>query len=130
MPRPRLAGGGFDRLERLCPAQTPRGIELTDFLKSEAVRVLPERAPPGTPVTLFGSEWCKACELAKMYMDRRHIPYVEEDPDDGGPGERHYRETLAAADLPEKTPIPVVNARGVVMVGFFPCALDAVWAAP
>jgi glutaredoxin len=85
--------------------------------------------PPGTPVVVYGAQWCPACEATTEYLSRRGIPFVKRDieHDDGAVAE--MRSTLASAGFGESDAVPVVDVRGTVTIGFFPCVVEAAWAA-
>ena len=78
---------------------------------------------------IYGAQWCAACEATADYLARRHIPYVEKDieHDDGAGAE--MRATLDGAGLGEVDSVPVIDVRGTITVGFFPCVVEAAWAA-
>jgi glutaredoxin len=89
----------------------------------------PNAKPPGTPVVIYGAQWCAACGAAADYLDRRGIPYVDKDIDHDDGAVVEMRATLAAAGFRDVDAVPVIDVRGTVTVGFFPCVVEAAWAA-
>jgi hypothetical protein len=63
-------------------------------------------------------------------MTRLWIPFVERDIDDP-PGRAAAVAALAASRLPtDLHTLPVVDVRGTVFLGFYPCLLEQAWATP
>jgi glutaredoxin len=83
----------------------------------------------GTPVVVYGTSWCKACEATTEYLARRQIPFVEKDVENDEDAAAEMRATLKTAGLRQANAFPVIDVRGTVTVGFFPCVLEAAWAA-
>jgi glutaredoxin len=115
----------IDEIQRYCeahPYDASRG-------PSRPVVYRPNAKPPGTPVVIYGAQWCPACGAAADYLERRGIPYVDKDVehDDGAGAE--MRATLATAGFGESDTVPVIDVRGTVTIGFFPCVVEAAWAA-
>jgi glutaredoxin len=96
---------------------------------SRSIAFRPNAKPAGTPVVIYGAQWCPACGATTDYLTRRQIPYVEEDIEHADGADVAMRATLAAAGLEESDTVPVIDARGTITVGFFPCVLEAAWAA-
>jgi glutaredoxin len=76
---------------------------------------------------IYGADWCEACAVAKEYMSRRSIPFVEHDVETDEGAKSQKDATLTAAGLPLSNNLPVIDVRGTVTTGFMPCVLDAAW---
>ena len=102
-----------------------------ELRRSSTVAFLPERQPPGTPVTICGAPWCDACHIAADYMKQYGIPYVELDIEQDEVAKAKCESVLDRAGFGKKIKaLPVLDVRGTILVGFSPCALEAAWAAP
>jgi glutaredoxin len=123
---PAMTPAQIDHIQRTCSEHLDR-VRQT---RSDDVRFAEHRAPPGTPVVVYGTSWCHACGATAAYLERRRIPFVEKDieDDDGAAAERVA--TLKDAGLPPSSAIPVINVRGTVTEGFYPCVVEAAWADP
>lgn len=86
------------------------------------------RTPRGTPVVVYGASWCVACEDAVNYLKLEGIPFVERDIETDA-GEAASKRALGAAGLAATHSLPVIDVRGTVTIGFWPCVIDAAWAA-
>jgi glutaredoxin len=89
---------------------------------------LPREAKPATePVVIYGASWCPACGTAKAYMARRGIPFVYRDVDDDASAATARDATLTTAGLRPTQTLPVIDVRGTVTIGFYPCVVEKVW---
>ena len=96
---------------------------------SKSIAFRASAKPAGTPVVIYGAQWCAACEATADYLARRHIPYVEKDIEHDDGADAEMRATLAAVGFEGSETVPVVDVRGTITVGFFPCVVEAAWAA-
>jgi glutaredoxin len=90
---------------------------------SSRVSIPQELKPAGEPVIVYGASWCEACTMAEAYLARRHIAYEVRDVE-SNEGAAARDRALARAGLAPTTAVPVIDARGVVTVGFFPCLVE------
>jgi glutaredoxin len=125
---PKPTAALLDELHQRCEVIAAKGP--LDIRRSKDVGVLPERTPSGTPVTIYGASWCGACEWAEAYFTRRGIPYASKNVDEDAAARRTMEETVARAGLERVHTLPVIDVRGTVTLGFFPCVVEQVWAAP
>jgi glutaredoxin len=116
----------MDHIQQTCSAHLDR-IREAHF---DDVRFAEHRAAPGTPVVVYGTAWCPACGKTAAYLEHRRIPFVEKDIEDDDRAAAERIATLKNAGLPPSTAIPVVNVRGTVTEGFYPCVVEAAWADP
>jgi glutaredoxin len=96
---------------------------------SKSIAFRASAKPAGTPVVIYGAQWCAACEATADYLARRHIPYVEKDIEHDDGADAEMRATLAAVGFEGSDTVPVIDVRGTITVGFFPCVVEAAWAA-
>jgi glutaredoxin len=115
----------IDQIQRWCGAHPFDPSKLPS--KSIAFRASAE--PAGTPVVIYGAQWCPACEATADYLARRQIPYVEKDVEHDNGADAQRRATLDAAGFGQSDTVPVIDVRGTITVGFFPCVVEAAWAA-
>lgn len=115
----------IDQIQRWC------GVHPFDPSKpsSKSIAFRAGAKPAGTPVVIYGTQWCPACEATTDYLARRHIPYVEKDIEHDDGADEEMRATLAAGGFEESGTVPVIDVRGTITVGFFPCVVEAAWAA-
>ncbi len=64
---------------------------------------------------------------AQAYLARRGIPYVERDVEEDRSAAASRDATPRAAGLRQTRTLPVVDVRGTVTIGFFPCVVEKVW---
>jgi glutaredoxin len=115
----------MDAIHRDCASRIRNGYEITR--RPNHIGRIPPRKPAGTPVVIYGAEWCEACDIARAYMERRGIPYVEHDIEEDSSAKASMDSTLAAAGLPPNASLPVIDVRGTIMTAFMPCVVDAAW---
>ncbi len=110
-------------------AQCRTGIEKGTIAprQSADVGIPAQPKPPGTPVEIYGASWCSACATAKAYLTRRGIPYVDHDVEDDASAAAARDAELTAVGLRPTGDIPVIDVRGTVTIGFFPCVIEKVW---
>jgi len=117
----------IDEMSAQCQRVTSQPSFDVHRLHGYNVGRLPEDDPPGTPVLIYGAPWCSACHIAKAYMQRRNIPFVEKDVELDPAIEVERIDTLTRAGLQSSPSLPVIEVRGLVMRGFFPCLVEAAW---
>jgi glutaredoxin len=136
-----LLGAAFSILSPSCmPVWTPadmdrvaaecrKGIENGSIAprQSRYIGIPAAPKPPGTPVVIYGASWCRACALAKTYLARRGIPYVDRDVEEDASAVEDRDAALASVGLAPSTSLPIVDVRGTVTIGFFPCVIEKVW---
>lgn len=110
-------------------AECRKGIENGSIAPRPSPRIgIPaEPKPAGTPVVVYGASWCKACAIARSYLARRGIPYTELDVEEDESAAAARDAALASVGLGRTTSLPVVDVRGTVTIGFFPCVVEKVW---
>ena len=80
-------------------------------------------------VLLYGAEWCRACDAATEYLERRRIPFVHRDVERDRDAERNAKSLLRSAGLPDDASrLPIVAVRDTVMTGFRPCVIEGILA--
>lgn len=80
-------------------------------------------------VLVYGAEWCRACDAATEYLERRHISFVHRDVERDHDAERNAKSLLREAGLPDDAArLPIVAVRDTVMTGFRPCVIEGVLA--
>jgi glutaredoxin len=87
-----------------------------------------QRKPSGTPVVIYGAEWCEPCHVAADYLEMRKIPFVKLDVERDRAAKAAMQATLRDANVAAINTLPVLDIRGTVMAGFNPCIVDAAWA--
>jgi glutaredoxin len=115
----------IDQIQHWCGAHPFDPSKLT----SKTIAFRPSAKPAGTPVVIYGTQWCAACEATTDYLTRRQIPYVEKDIEHDDGASAAMRATLDGAGFGEVDGVPVIDVRGTITVGFFPCVVEAAWAA-
>jgi len=104
------------KLERGFTVKSGRGVGFT------------EKKPPGTPVVIYGADWCEPCHAAATYMKMRGIPFVSRDVERDPLALEARNSALRAANLEVMNVLPVIDVRGTVIAGFNPCVVEAAWA--
>lgn len=79
---------------------------------------------------IYGASWCNACDAAASYLTRLGIPFVEKDVEEDAVARAGRDTALAGAGLGGAKSLPVIDIRGTITVGFFPCVVDSAWSAP
>jgi glutaredoxin len=120
-----LTAQQMDAIHRTCVKRIAQGYEGTARPR-DIGRIAPPKAK-GTPVVIYGADWCEACDTAKEYLARRRIPFVERDVDQDPKAQAAMEATVAAAGLAPVPGLPVLDVRGTVTFGFMPCVVDAAW---
>ena len=80
----------------------------TNLLSDEPI-TLTKADPP--KITMFGTSYCKYCELARAFFNKHNLPYVEHDID----ASDKHRETFLLLGG-KGTPLMIVN--GEIIHGF------------
>ncbi len=68
-------------------------------------------------VIIYGASWCGACHQAAAWLKKKNVSYVEKDIEADAKADEEMRAKLDKAGLRGGS-IPVIDVRGVVMVGF------------
>jgi glutaredoxin len=118
----------IDQISAQCRKRfAPGSVDVRD-IRTSNIGHRRESAPAGTPVVLYGASWCKACDVATLYMTRRGIPFVEKDIEEDPGAEAAVLSTMRLAGLDtDVMALPVIDVRGTVMRGFYPCIVEAAW---
>ena len=116
-----------EQIQRLCLEAIAQGYVLAP---ASDVGVRRSRPAPGPrpQVVIYGASWCRACGATAKYLARRGVPYVERDVDQDATAHDELVAALADAGLPATSSLPVVDVRGTVMTGFYPCVFEQAWA--
>lgn len=114
----------MDAYHRECQSRIQGGFTVTRRPNDIGVTA---KKPAGTPVVVYGADWCEACEVAKEYMARQHIPYVAFDVEHDEAARAAMSATKRAAGLPPTNALPILDIRGTVTAGFMPCVVEAAW---
>jgi hypothetical protein len=118
----------IDQISAQCRQKFAPGTVDVRGIRSRNIGQRMERAPAGTPVLLYGASWCSACDIAASYMSRRGIPFVERDIEEDAAAVAALTSTLQSAGLDtDVLALPVIDVRGTVMRGFYPCVVEAAW---
>ncbi len=118
----------IDQISAQCQKRFAPGSVDVRGIRTSNIGHRAESAPAGTPVVLYGASWCKACDVATSYMSRRRIPFVERDIEEDPAAEAAVLSTLRLAGLDtDVMALPVIDVRGTVMRGFYPCIVEAAW---
>jgi len=111
-------------LHRSCQRRMQYGFEVA---RSNNVGFM-QRKPSGTPVVIYGADWCEPCHVAADYLEMQKIPFVKFDVERDAAAKAAMNATLRDANVAAKNTLPVLDIRGTVMAGFNPCVVDAAWA--
>lgn len=108
------------------PAPADRPIAVTAAAPAPAAAPTPSQARtrvPSGPLVLYTTAWCGYCKRAKAHLTRNNVTFVEKDVE---ASESNARESSA---LRQKhglgTGVPMIDADGVVTVGYSAESLDA-----
>jgi glutaredoxin len=124
----RMTPKQIDQISGQCRQKFAPGTVAVRDIRSRNIGHREERAPAGTPVLLYGASWCEACDIAASYMTRRGIPFVERDIEEDPEAEAALTSTLRLAGLDtDVVALPVIDVRGTVMRGFYPCVVEVAW---
>jgi glutaredoxin len=118
-----------ERIDAVAGACRERPFEPTAASPGAGIAVPMRSKPAGTPVVLYGASWCNACAIAAAYLTRRRIPFVEKDVEEDDAAAAARLATLIDAGLQPRKTLPVLDVRGTVMLGFYPCVVEEAWAA-
>ena len=116
-----------EQIRRLCLQAAAEGYVLAP---ARDVGVRHGGQTSGSAVIIYGASWCKACGATEKYLAQRGVPYVEMDVERDPSARESLAAMLADAGLPPTSALPVVDVRGTVMTGFYPCVFEVAWAAP
>lgn len=78
-------------------------------------------AGSGAGVVLYGASWCGACRAAKQWLRAKAVPFVERDVEGDASARAEKVEKARAAGV-NSGGIPLLDARGTILVGFSPDA--------
>jgi glutaredoxin len=118
-----------EKIDAVAGACRERPFEPRAASPGEGIAVPMRSKPAGTPVVVYGASWCEACAIAAAYLTRRGIPFVEKDVEEDDAAAVARLATLIAAGLQPRKTLPVVDVRGTVTLGFYPCVVEEAWAA-
>lgn len=89
--------------------------------RGEIIRAFNPPPPPALPhdgkVTIYSTDWCKYCKMAKQFMDSKGIPYTDIDIEKSREGYDTYK-SLGGNGIP----LLVVN--GYIIRGYDPDAIE------
>ena len=122
-PHP-LSQAELAALHRSCQRRIEYGYEV----KRSTNVGFNRRKPSGTPVVVYGAEWCEPCHVAADYLEMQRIPFVKLDVERDRDAKVAMEATLRDAGVTAVNTLPVIDIRGTVMAGFNPCVVDAAWA--
>lgn len=114
----------LDGFHRTCKKRIEQGYEVQ---RSRNVGFAAKK-PRGTPIVIYGADWCEPCHVAAAYLARRGIPFVQFDVDNDDAARAAMKSTLQNASVVADDTLPVIDVRGTVIAGFNPCVVDAAWA--
>ncbi len=84
---------------------------------SNQAPMAPGPAAARPAVIIYGAEWCGACHQAAAWLKRKNIAFVEKDIEADATANNEMLAKLKKSGLRGGS-IPVIDVRGVVMVGF------------
>jgi glutaredoxin len=122
---PALGASELSNIQRSCAESRANGSFVLHARENVG---LGPRTAHGTPVVIYGASWCVACEDAANYLKLQGIPFVEKDVATDA-GKAASERALHAAGLGPTASLPVIDVRGTVTIGFWPCVVDAAWVA-
>ncbi len=103
------------------PLAPPPETVGTDSLAPNRAPTSPSARPA---VIIYGAEWCGACHQAAAWLKKKNIAFVEKDIEADATADNEMRAKLKTAGLRSGS-IPVIDVRGVVMVGFSADKIEA-----
>jgi glutaredoxin len=118
-----------EKIDAVAGACHEKPFEPRPGSQPEGIAVPMRSRPAGTPVVVYGASWCQACAIAAAYLTRRRIPFVERDVEQDAAAAAARLATLVGAGLQPRKTLPVVDVRGTVTLGFYPCVVEEAWAA-
>jgi glutaredoxin len=125
---PQMSPQQIDRISAQCRKRLVPGSVDVREIRSANIGHRVSNEPAGTPVLLYGAAWCPACGIAASYMARRGIPFVERDVEEDPGAQAAATSTLRLAGLDaDVLALPVIDVRGTVMRGFYPCVVEVAW---
>jgi glutaredoxin len=84
---------------------------------------------PHDQVVLYGTSWCNACKQLRDYLNRRHITFIERNVEiDRAAADELATKAAFAGVITDR--VPIVDVRGVLLVGYDPVRLDELLGAP
>ena len=125
---PQMSPQQIDQISAQCRQRLAPGSVDVREIRSSNIGHRAASEPAGTPVLLYGASWCRACDVAASYMTRRGIPFVEHDVEEDPAAQAAATSTLRLAGLDANVlALPVIDVRGTVMRGFYPCVVEVAW---
>jgi glutaredoxin len=116
----------LDDVHRQCQVYIEKGsLDALNPVPENGLGFLREPAPP--PVLVYGASWCVVCTVAKSYLARQGIPFVERDIETDPKAAAERAAWLSRAGIAQTRALPVIVARRVVTVGFSPCVVEWAW---
>jgi glutaredoxin len=90
------------------------------IVKARALREEPAAEPaPAKDVILYSTRWCGACKRAREFLLERKIDFLERDIEREPDAAKELARKCARAGV-RKGGVPVLDARGQILVGFHP----------
>ena len=85
-------------------------------------------APHGK-IIVYGTSWCNACQQLREYLTRRRISFVDRNVEMDPTAAEELAVKAAAAGVTTDR-VPMIDVRGVLLVGYDPVRLDVILGAP
>lgn len=87
-------------------------------------------SPPGAPaVTIYGTSWCGACRAAREFLTERKIPFADKDVERDPEAARELSAKASKMGIPTDR-IPIIDVRGVLLLGFDKTRIEALLGQP
>jgi glutaredoxin len=87
-------------------------------------------APNGTPVvTIYGTSWCGACRAAREFLTERKIPFADKDVERDPEAARELATKASKMGIPTDR-VPIIDVRGVLLLGFDRARIEALLGQP
>lgn len=87
-------------------------------------------SPPGKPVvTIYGTSWCGACRAAREFLTERKIPFADKDVERDPDAARELATKAAKMGIPTDR-VPVIDVRGVLLLGFDRARIESLLGQP
>ncbi|HZL20653.1 MAG TPA: glutaredoxin family protein [Polyangia bacterium] len=84
----------------------------------------------GAPVvTIYGTSWCGACRAAREFLTERKIPFADKDIERDPEAARELATKAAKMGIPTDR-VPVIDVRGVLLLGFDRARIEALLGQP
>ena len=97
-----------DSFDALVDAATGHGEQATEVAHASTA---------GADVIVYGTSWCSACRQAERWLAQNGIPYEDKDVERDPAALQEMQRKARAAGI-QPSGVPVIDARGTMMVGF------------